>query len=333
MEDSNFNRGVLREYRQKVRHTCSVLGWALAVMVILNQLTGLLIGLIGALLAHYKVMGLGAELYKMIWSKEFAVAGSSILAYTLALPVVFAIMAHVPEVIPEKKRMRPGKFFLFFVLTMGSGYILNIAGNLINLSVAALTGRSMAGMNPVNNLLDGMGILTILYVSVIGPLIEEYLFRWKLLNRLRPLGEKGAILFSALMFGLMHGNITQLLYATAIGVVLGYVAVKTGRMKYNCLIHIMVNSYSALLALLLQEPVFNRIGLVLTAFVPLWMFGSMVAAIVIFCVNLKRTRLLKGCWPPGVEYRDFSPAMYLNSGVAAFAVLNLALAAYYLFAA
>lgn len=158
--------------------------------------------------------------------------------------MIFAVMEHVPEVVPEKKRMRPGKFFMFFILIMGAGYILNIVGNILNIIVAAVTNRSTYNMNPVNNLFESLNPVVILYVSVLGPVIEEYIFRWKLLNRLRPLGEKAAILFSALMFGLMHGNLSQILYATAIGVVLGYVSVKTGRLKYNCILHIMVNSYS-----------------------------------------------------------------------------------------
>ena len=93
-------------------------------------------------------------------------------------------------------------------------------------------------------------------------MIEEYIFRWKFLNRLRRFGDKAAITYTALMFGLMHGNVTQFLYAAVIGVVLGYVAVKTGRMRYNCLLHILINSWSLVIAMLGTQdtllPLFNR---------------------------------------------------------------------------
>ncbi len=333
MDDGNYNWSKVQEYRSEVRHICSVLGWSLVALVLLTQLAGILFGLIGYLLSYYKVMGVGAELYKVLNSGWFSIAGSHLLAYALVLPVTFAVMEHVPEVKPEKKRMRPSKFFMFFVMTMGAGYILNIAGSVLNLIVAVLTGRNTYNMNPVNNLFDSLNIVVILYVSVLGPIIEEYIFRWKLINRLRPLGEKAAILFSALMFGLMHGNLSQILYATAIGVVLGYIAVKTGRMKYNCILHIMVNSYSTLLVLLMSKEQFSIAYLFIALAVPVITLGAIVASIVIFCVNVKRTRLLPGKWPEGIEYRDFSSAMYLNSGTVVFIVLNLLLAAFYLFLA
>ena len=68
-------------------------------------------------------------------------------------------------------------------------------------------------MNPVNEMLDSLSPVMILYVGFLGPIIEEYIFRWKLLNRLRRFGDKAAITYTALMFGLMHGNVTQFLYA------------------------------------------------------------------------------------------------------------------------
>lgn len=331
MEDRNYSWETVQEYRGRVRHTCSVLGWALAALTLLTLVVGLFIELAAYLLSHYKVMGLGAEIYKILQSDWFSVAGTSLIGYALVLPVVFSIMDHVPEVIPEKKRMRIGKFIMFFILAQGFGYILNFAGGIINMIVASMTGRNAAAMNPVNGLLDGMSWLTLLYVSVIGPIIEEYVFRWKLLNRLRPLGEKAAILFSAVTFGLLHGNLTQMLYATAIGIVFGYVAVKTGRIKYNCIMHIMVNSFSTLLVLLIDRG--GLFLLFILATVPFIVIGLVIAAIIIFCVNVKRTWLAPGDWPEGVAYRDFSSAMFLNSGVLVFALLNLLTAAFYLLAA
>lgn len=119
-------------------------------------------------------------------------------------------------------------------------------------------------------------------------------------------------------------------YATAIGVVLGYVSVKTGRLKYNCILHIMVNSYSTLLLLMMSRKTITISYLLAARAVPVVTLGMIIASIVIFCVNVKKTRLLPGNWPEGIEYRDFSSAMYLNPGTVVFIVLNLLLAGYYL---
>lgn len=103
MENSNYNWSQVQEYRQEVKHICSVLGWSLVALVLLTQIAGILFGLIGYLLSYYKVMGVGAELYKILNSGWFSTAGAHLLAYALVLPVIFAVMEHVPEVVPEKK--------------------------------------------------------------------------------------------------------------------------------------------------------------------------------------------------------------------------------------
>ena len=92
MENSNYNWSQVQEYRQEVKHICSVLGWSLAALVLLTQIAGILFGLIGYLLSYYKVMGVGAELYKILNSGWFSTAGAHLLAYALVLPVIFAVM-------------------------------------------------------------------------------------------------------------------------------------------------------------------------------------------------------------------------------------------------
>ena len=56
------------------------------------------------------------------------------------------------------------------------------------------------------------------------------------------------MVFTAVMFGLMHGNVAQFLYAAAIGLIFGYVAVRTNRILYTVILHIMVNSFGTVLA-------------------------------------------------------------------------------------
>jgi len=296
-------------YQKYVKSTCSRLGWALTALLLISMGVGLI----------FNYFELDAVPEPVV----------TILGYLAAAPSVFLLLREVPAVKQERKKMRFRKFLMFFVLVQGFGYIFNIAGNLLNAAVAAGMGRNPLNMNPVNDMLARLDWLMILYIAVLGPLVEEYIFRWVLLNRLRPFGEKAAILFSALMFGLLHGNLTQFLYATAIGIIFGYVAVKTGRMVYNCLLHILVNSGSTLLALSLQGSVFWQ--MVLSAGTALAMVGYIAAALVIFCLKVRKTRLAPGAWPDGVEYRDFAAAMYLNPGVLSFVILSLIMMGLYLF--
>ncbi len=314
--------------RRQLRCTCTVLGWSLTLFIVLTLCISLLIQLGAEALLSFG--NGGSVLYDIVNSNWFAMGGITLLTYAIVLPFIFAIMSRVPENRTEPKKMRFRKFVMFFVLIQGGGTFFNFIGNMINFTVSMFSGRSMLDMNPVNTLLDGMDLLTILYIALLGPIIEEYIFRWKLVNRLRAYGDRTAIVYSALMFGLMHGNVTQFLYAAFIGLILGYISVKTGRLLYNCLLHILVNSGSVLLVLLTSDQSVLSVVISLgTLFVTLAM---VVGAIVITCIKAGKLRLGTGSLPDGVMHIDIASAAYLNSGTIAFIVVCVGMMLFYLFA-
>lgn len=298
------------EYREQARRTGSNLGWSLALMTVLTTAVGILLQLL------------------VPFPDWFYGAGITLLCYALVLPLMFAVLKRTPEVRIGKKKMRFRKFLLFFVLAQGLGTVFNLAGNIFNFAFSVMTGRDMYGMNPVNVMLEQMDLLTILYVCILGPVIEEYIFRWKLLNRLRPFGEKAAILYTALMFGLMHGNVTQFLYAAVIGIILGYMAVKTGRMLYNTLLHVFVNSFSMVLSVILMAG--GPLSILISMASIVFMFAEVIAALILLAVFWKETRLLPGDWPEGLTYRDVSSALYRNPGTVVFVLVSLGMMGYYL---
>jgi sodium transport system permease protein len=94
-----------------------------------------------------------------------------------------------------------------------------------------------------------------LVVICLAPAIcEELAFRGFILSGLRRMGHKwGAIVLSAALFGLAHGILQQSLGAAAIGVVIGYIAVKTGSILPGMLYHGVHNSLSVLTGRLAPE--------------------------------------------------------------------------------
>ncbi len=78
--------------------------------------------------------------------------------------------------------------------------------------------------------------------SVILPaFVEEMIFRGYILHLLLPHGKTFAIMVSAVLFGLMHLYLPQLLYATVGGVLMGYYVVKSGSLWIGIFIHAMNN--------------------------------------------------------------------------------------------
>lgn len=81
----------------------------------------------------------------------------------------------------------------------------------------------------------------ILTMVLITPVAEEYLFRKLLIDRTVKYGEGLAVVLSAFMFGMFHGNLNQFAYAFTLGLLLGFIYVKTGRILYVTLLHMLIN--------------------------------------------------------------------------------------------
>ncbi len=86
------------------------------------------------------------------------------------------------------------------------------------------------------------GLVSMLCVVVVAPIFEEVLFRAKVFSifssTLSPLG---AALSSALLFGVMHGNVAVALEAFTVGIVLSYIYILKGSIFAPILLHIMNN--------------------------------------------------------------------------------------------
>ena len=65
-----------------------------------------------------------------------------------------------------------------------------------------------------------------LYASISAPITEELVFRGFVLRRMRPYGRKFAIVTSAFLFGIFHGNWIQIPFAFLVGLVLAYVTLE-----------------------------------------------------------------------------------------------------------
>lgn len=99
--------------------------------------------------------------------------------------------------------------------------------------------------------MSGSFLLNLLAITILTPIAEELVFRAGVYNELkRRMPLWSAILFSAVIFGVMHGNLIQNIYAALLGVVLCVAYEKYGSVWAPILIHMGFN----LLSLLPIEP-------------------------------------------------------------------------------
>ncbi len=93
---------------------------------------------------------------------------------------------------------------------------------------------------PLNN---GWWLTINLFVlAVIPAFCEEIIYRGIILNGFRRFGKINAILVSALFFALAHGSAMQFIYQFILGIILGFVLVKTGSIIASIFVHFLNNS-------------------------------------------------------------------------------------------
>lgn len=89
-------------------------------------------------------------------------------------------------------------------------------------------------------------LLGVLSIAVVPALIEETVIRGIVLQPLRKYGDKYAIIASALLFAVMHGNMVQIPYTVIGGLLLGFLTVTTGSLWPSIILHFINNLYSVI---------------------------------------------------------------------------------------
>ena len=162
----------------------------------------------------------------------------------LALLIFWLIIRLIPKGESGSSQFSFGWLFQVFLMGYGVSTVLNVIGTVLNKSTG---GTDFVG--EISSMISTGLVVTFLIPVVIGPILEELIFRKLLIDRIRRFGEWNAVLFSALAFGLFHMNLPQFCYAASVGLMLGYVYVKTGRILYTIIMHILLNSASSLIVL------------------------------------------------------------------------------------
>lgn len=141
-----------------------------------------------------------------------------------------------------------------------AGYGLAMACSLITVLIGMLFPEGTAISNSFKGAQNALSandpasaVLRAVHAVILAPIFEEFWFRGMVLHTLRPYGNGFAIFVSSLLFGLTHANLGQFLFTTAIGVVLGYVAVQTGSIIPTMIMHAMFNSIGTITSLLLMN--------------------------------------------------------------------------------
>ena len=124
-------------------------------------------------------------------------------------------------------------------------------------------------------------LLSLLATAVVPPLVEEFACRGIILGSLRKFGDGFAVLTSAIMFGLMHGNFDQMPFAFMVGLVLGFIVVKTGALWIAVAVHAANNFISVAFEYLLAGLSQNSQNLIYSLYLMTALIAGVIGAVLL----------------------------------------------------
>ncbi len=133
---------------------------------------------------------------------------------------------------------------------------------------------------------DGFLIAT-LSTAVLPAVLEEFIIRGIVMQPLRRFGDKFAIVASALIFGIMHGNMVQIPYTVVAGLFLGYLAIATGSLWPSIILHFINNFYSVILLVAYDNMGDAAGGIASILFIGLFIILGIVGGLLYFPMNYK----------------------------------------------
>jgi len=156
--------------------------------------------------------------------------------------------SYVEKVVYGKEKQVAGQIVIQVLLACVATGVYGVALNNF-IAMTPLVEVSTGFQNANENFFGGGILMQILASCVVVPVAEELLFRGIVLKRASMLaGERMGILFSALLFGVIHVNLVQFIYATILGILLAIIVVKTKRVSLAVFGHASANLIAILRA-------------------------------------------------------------------------------------
>lgn len=218
----------------------------------------------------------------------------------------------------EKKRVTFKSGCIIFIISVATMQIGAYISAFLSQMVESI--RGIALKNDLNSLVMQSNVFTVFVMAVvIGPIIEEFIYRKFIIDRLKVYGEKFALISSALLFALAHGNFYQVFYSFGVGLIFGYVYIKTNNIKINILYHMGVNFIGTIIPLLfMNSGTFSQesfgAGIIFYLLYLLLLFATTAAGVTLLFLNMRKIRFSKMPFDE-IKTKDKVNAFVFNLGM------------------
>ena len=248
---------------------------------------------------------------------------TAICNYVLPLPILLFLMRKLDSTEIKKNNLGFKTFLKYLCITLTLMWIGNITGTIITNLLSFTIQNDIA--NPIQNLINSTDLwLNLILISLIGPIFEEIIFRKILIDRTIKYGPLASILVSAIIFGLIHGNLNQFCYTVLVGGFFAYVYIKTGQIKYSIGLHIILNMLGSVLSMIVNNSAvnlsnaFNTTDLAILVFYFILILIALFVGIYTLVEYIQKKRKQKN----SIDLKIIKP-VFLNAGMICFIVFYI----------
>ena len=198
-----------------------------------------------------------------------------------------------------RPQMNAGWIIKYMIITWGLSLLMSMVTNIILQILKSLLHLNFTDIS--FDFGDGIGgfIVSFVSLSIFAPIFEEIIFRSAVYRHTEIMGQSFAVVFSAIVFALMHGNLEQLPYTFVMGLGFAYLFAKTRSLLIPMLLHFLINTTTVIFTSIIDTTDTDELSTLLsnrdfaavipTVFYSLVIYGIIIAAIVLGIIELVRT--------------------------------------------
>ena len=186
---------------------------------------------------HYVIF----QLTILAFGNWFDAGTLAVLAALITFPFVWVIY---------RKEKRPETTKKWYTLWIP--LVLGIIGNFVCSGILNWIKITERFSNATQEaLFQSHPMIQLVGIGIFVPVVEEWIFRGLVFGKLKQYyGKMAAVLFSALLFAVYHGNVVQMLYAFPMGIAMALIYDKWGMLAAPAAFHIGANLFGVLSSVL-----------------------------------------------------------------------------------
>lgn len=244
--------------------------------------------------------------------------------YEICYGIGYAAVFMVPVAFFGLLSKKSGRESMHLELTLSRDTGFYIVIGLALITAAAVVNSMMVSVFEYDSFMESFTpvatanyqiVLQFFTIAVVPAFVEEFLFRGVVLSNLLPYGRTHAIVFSSLLFALMHQNVGQFFYTSVAGLILGYIYVQTGSIWGSVLLHFVNNFYSVMQGVLVQRLPESTATVTIYAIQAVIFTGAVLAMMVLLqrkrnsALAVRRMGAFERELPPAPEYTAYPMPM------------------------